>query len=126
MSTSVFSSMWYRVEPLKPRLTAAVQVERQVSRRTVWYVLFDPQTGRALRLNAAAYALAARLDGTRTVAEVWNALSATDDDAAPTQDEAIEILWRLHARRLLEPDPDADFATLFRERAVEQTRDARR
>ena len=126
MSSSVFSTMWYRVSGLKPRLSATVKVERQVNRGVTWHVLSDARRTRALRLNASAYALAARLDGQRTVGEIWDTLTATDDDNAPTQDEAIGILWRLHARHLLQTDAQADFDALFREWSRERSETTRR
>ncbi len=42
MAQSLFSSSWYRVSGLKPRLRGQARIHRQRFRQRVWYVLEDP------------------------------------------------------------------------------------
>ena len=108
----VHSPRWYRVADLKPRLSTQLQLRRQHLRGETWYVLSDPVQGRSVRLNAAAYALAARLDGQRTVQQLWERSLAHAEDAA-TQDEVIDILAQLREAALVHFDRLADFDTLL-------------
>jgi len=111
MST-LFSSRWYRVAGLKPTLSPRLLIRRQRVRGETWYVLADPVRGRSLRLNAAAYGMAARLDGERTVQQLWDSLSPDGGDAA-TQDETIELLAQLREAALVQFDRPADFDLLL-------------
>ena len=109
---TIFSQRWYRVAALKPRVSLQVQVRRQRVRGTNWYLLALRGGGRAVRLNAAAYAIAARLDGSMSVQEVWD-LSLSGDHDAATQDEVIELLAKLQEAGLLRLDGAADFDVLL-------------
>ena len=73
MTQPLVSGSWYRVAPLKPSLVAGLRIVRQQVRDQVWQVLVEPGSGRQLRLNPAAYALAGRCDGRATVEELWQA-----------------------------------------------------
>lgn len=110
--SSAFSNYWHRVRDLKPQLTTDVRIEREVHRGEAWYSLFGPRQ-RPIRMNASAYAFVGRLEGTRTVQEIWDALGADDPDGAPRQDEVIRILSDLNQRRLLQAEPGIDFDALF-------------
>lgn len=110
--SSLFSPRWYRVAGLRPALSQRLQVRRQRVRGETWYVLADPVRGRSLRLNAAAYGMAARLDGQRTVQQLWDSL-ATDGGDAPTQDETIDLLAQLREAALVQFDRPADFDLLL-------------
>jgi len=105
-----FSESWYRVTSLRPRLRATVQVHRQHFRGQMWHVLQDPGANQFFRLNEAAYAFVAMLDGRRTVGEVWRTCNEQLGDAAPTQGEAIQLLGQLYASNLLRAElpPDAE------------------
>ena len=113
--TAVHSPRWYRVADLKPRLSMPMQVRRQPVRGQTWYVLGPPGGGRSVRLNAAAYRLAARFDGQHSVQQLWQAQESPEspesakggDHDPPTQDEVIELLTRLREAGLLLFDPRA-------------------
>ena len=105
--TAVYSPRWHRVAHLKPRLTAQLQLRRQRLRGQTWYLLGERAGGRSVRLNAAAYAIAGRFDGERTVQQLWDALLAGRDDP-PTQDEIIELLAQLRDAALVQFDRPAD------------------
>ena len=67
MST-LHSPRWHRVAALKPRLAPSLRVRRQHVRGWTWIVL-SGGSGRSVRLERAAWALAGRFDG-RNVFEV--------------------------------------------------------
>ncbi|MCP4005540.1 MAG: peptidase M50 [bacterium] len=110
MSESLFSSSWYRVAPLKPKLAAHARVHRHQYRGQLWYVLEDPISGRSHRLTPSAYQIVGLLDGQRSVQEIWDAVGLQLGDDVPTQDETIRVLGMLHVADLLQgdvsPDPD--------------------
>ena len=78
MTPSAFSALWYRVAPLQAAVEPrALRIERQVERaKHVWRIVSHADAGRALRLNAAAYAFAGRLDGNAHGRQIWDSCSA--------------------------------------------------
>jgi putative peptide zinc metalloprotease protein len=128
VTASVFSSLWYRVGALTPSLADSVRIERQPCRGEVWHLLIDARSGRSLRLNRPAYAIAGRLTGAHSVQEIWDAACQELGDAAPTQDECIGILAQLHGRGLLRCERTADFDATYRhyrEQSAQRTAPAR-
>ncbi len=107
------STIWYRVARLKPRLRAHVRVHRHRYRGQPWYVLHDLAAGRIHRFTPAAYMMIGQFDGTRTVDEVWQALAATHDEEAPSQDEVIRLLSRLHQNDLIQYERSPDVTDLL-------------
>ena len=110
--TTVHSPRWHRVSALKPRLSAQVRPRRQRLRGETWYLLADANGGRSVRLNAAAYAIAARLDGVHTVQQLWDRSLLRESDAA-TQDEVIDLLAQLREAALVQFDRASDFDALL-------------
>ncbi len=106
----LFSPSWYRVAALRPRLRTQAKLSRHVYRGERWHVLQDLGSGRYLRLNPAAYRVVALMDGLRSVDEIWRQACLTQGDAAPSQDEVVELLGQLHAANVLISDrrPDLD------------------
>jgi putative peptide zinc metalloprotease protein len=104
MTASVFSTYWYRVAKLKPILNDAVEITRHVYRQQPWYLLRSRLNGRSHRFNAAAYQIIGRMDGCRTVQQIWDNAVELSADAPPTQDEVIRLLCQLHAADLLKGD----------------------
>lgn len=119
MSRSLFSSSWYRVADLKPRLRPHTIVHRQVFRGKVWYILQDPQTGRFHSLSALSNLMVCLMDGRRTMRDIWEAAGRQSSDDPPTQDETIQLLAQLHGADLLQGEfpPDFDEMALRSERA---------
>ncbi len=115
-SGSFLSPSWHRVAELRPRLRAHVQVHRHRYRGTAWYVVQDDLSGRQHRFTAAVYLFVGLLDGRRTVNEVWREIVERLADAAPTQDDAIRTLARLHAADLLQTDMPPSTAELLQRR----------
>lgn len=107
---SLFSSHWYRVGPLRPRLRAAASVSRQVFRGEVWYVVVDHLSGRTFRLTPAAHRIVGLMDGKRTLEDIWLLSADSLGDELPGQDEIIALLARLHQSDLLVTDTVPDLA----------------
>lgn len=101
MATAFLSSDWYRVAELKLRRQSHVRVARHVYRGEVWHVLQDPQTGKFHRLADTAYAFFARLDGRRTVQELWLRLCVLFPEHPPSQTEILQLLAQLHRSDLI-------------------------
>jgi putative peptide zinc metalloprotease protein len=110
MSVGLYSSSWYRVAALRPRLRAHVAIHRQQFRGETWYVVQDHQTGRFHRLSAAANHAVCLMDGRRTVQQIWEMISDRLGEDQPTQEEMVRLLALLHTADLLlgEIPPDMD------------------
>ena len=109
MSRSLFSSSWYRVAGLKPRLRSHTQIHRQVYRGRIWHVLQDPQSGRFHSLSELSNLMVCLMDGRRTMQEIWEAAGRRAPDDPATQDETIQLLAQLHSADLLQGEFPPDF-----------------
>ncbi len=116
MAEFLFSSHWYRVANLHPRLRSHVRVTRQRYRDQLWFLLQDQTSGRHHRVNEIAYQFVGRMDGTRTVQEIWDVLLEDHGENAPSQDETIQILCQLSEVDLLQCETTPDVVELFRRR----------
>lgn len=114
MNESFFSPSWYRVDSLRPRLRQHAQVHRHHYRGHLWYVLQDHAAARYHRFSPTAYYVIALMDGKRTVQEIWDAANTRLGDAAPTQDQVIELLGQLHAADVLQCDVSPDSEEFLR------------
>jgi putative peptide zinc metalloprotease protein len=123
MSEVLFSSAWYRVAALRPRLRRHAQIHRHHYRGQLWYILQDHASQRVHRFSPAAYSVIGLMDGKRTVEALWEVASARLGDDAPTQDELIQLLTHLHAADMLQCDvpPDTTELLLRYERQRRQT-----
>ncbi len=65
-------------------------------------------------MNSTARYLVGLMDAQRSVEEIWNMAMERLGDTAPTQDQMIKLLGRLHAADLLRCDVTPDSAELFR------------
>ncbi len=113
MSAPLLSNLWYRVADLKPMLRSHARVHRHRYRDQVWYLLQDPASGRVNRFGAPSRLVISLMDGTRTVAQIWEIANGRLGEDAPTQDEMIQLLGQLHAADLLRSDVNPDVAELF-------------
>ncbi len=109
MANAFFTQAWYRVAGLRPRVLEHVKVQRHRYGRQAWYALHDPLAGRVHRVTPAAYLFAVRMDGRRTVDDIWQELVAEMDTEAPGQEAVVQLLMQLHSADLLAGDipPDA-------------------
>ena len=113
VSDPLLSSSWYRVAQLRPSLRQQARFHRHVYRGQVWYVVHDRATGRSHRLSPAAHLIAGRMNGARTVQELWDGACQRLGDEAPTQDEAIRVLGVLHSADALQCGVSPDLAEMF-------------
>lgn len=108
-----FSELWFRVAQIRARLRTVVQIGRQDFRGHLWYVVQDDTSNQYYRLSRAAYEFVARLDGERTVSQVWMMCCEEQGDEAVTQPEVIQLLGNLYSANLLQADIPPDAAGLF-------------
>lgn len=122
MSSSLYSTSWYRVADLKPRLRGHVEIHRHQYRGQLWYVMQDHSSGRFQRFTPVVYQVIGLMNGKRTMAEIWEALRERLEDEALSQDDVIRLLSQLHAIDALQMDVMPDTSELFnryeRQRAV--------
>jgi putative peptide zinc metalloprotease protein len=113
MSEPFFSSSWYRVAALKPRLRSHARIHRHHYRGQLWYVLQDLAAHRYYRFSPAAYCFISLMDGRHTVQELWEHASSRLGDDAPTQNEIIQILMQLHTAEVLQSDVPPDTTAML-------------
>lgn len=110
---SQISSSWYRVAALNPRLRAHMEIHRQTCGDDITFFLQDHSLGKFYRFNVNAYDVLGRMNGKRTVQQIWDeAVSCLGDDA-PTQDDVISLLSRLHTADALQMDVTPDCLELL-------------
>lgn len=109
MTAPLFSSSWYRVAQLQPRLRSHAHIHRHQYRGKTWYVLEDRASQRFHRFTPQAHLLIGLMDGQLTVQELWETACERLGDDGPTQDDVIQLLGQLHASDVLQCDvaPDA-------------------
>ena len=112
MSSSIFSSSWYRVAELVPSLRAHAQIRRMMFRGELWYLLQDHITGKFHRFTPAAHHLIGLMNGERTVAEIWSLASDRLGDDLPSQDETIRLLGQLYRANTLMTNAASDIDEL--------------
>jgi putative peptide zinc metalloprotease protein len=115
MSEPLFSTYWYRVAKLKPLLRDTTQISRHIYRGQPWYVLHNRLSGTNHRFNAEAYTLIGQMDGQQTVEQIWENTSKQSAEAAPSQDEVIRLLGRLHDADLIQSDILPSTVELYRQ-----------
>lgn len=113
MERKLFSESWHRVAAQKIRLRPSVRVRKQYFRGRTWYVANDLYGDQFFRFRPEAWDFIARLDGTKTVEEVWQDCLDKKGDEAPGQGEAIQILSNLYQSNLIVSDFPADVVQLF-------------
>jgi putative peptide zinc metalloprotease protein len=122
MSRALHSDSWYRIAALKPQLRSHVRIHRHAYRGAVWYVIEDRLGGKHHRFNFQAYRILHLLDGSRSLDQVWQLLSAELDDATPTQDDILRLLSTLHTADLVQVDITPDLAELLERRSKQVRR----
>ena len=112
MSAPLFSSSWYRVAEMRPRLRSHAQIHRQSFRGKVWYVLQDRTSGRFHRFSPAAYLVISLMDGRRSVQEIWDLACGQLGDEVLTQEQTIQLLAQLYRGDVLHGDVPPDLVEL--------------
>ena len=113
MTAPLLSNWWYRVATRKPKLRSHARLHRHRYRGEVWYLLQDATSSRVHRFTPSARLIIALMDGSRSVAELWELANIHLGEDAPTQDEMIQLLGQLHSADLLQSDVTPDVAELF-------------
>ncbi|GAB2883601.1 efflux RND transporter periplasmic adaptor subunit [Uliginosibacterium flavum] len=113
MTDSLFSPYWYRAAKLHPQLASTTRITRQVFRGEAWYVLSSQTSGRQFRVNHLGYELVGRLDGLRSVQEIWDILVRQLGNDAPSQHEVLSVLSELIAAGMLHSEHTQDLAGIF-------------
>ena len=116
---SIYSSSWYRVSDLRPRLRSHVKIHRQRFRGQLWYVLQDRASGRFHRFTPSAHFVISLMDGEQTVQEMWDLACIQLGDDVLTQDEMIRLLSQLHTTDVLSGSVPPDLLEMS-ERASHQ------
>ena len=110
---SLFSESWHRVAQQRIRLRPSVRVRKQFFRGETWHIAHDSYGDQYFRFRPEAWDFIGRLDGTRTVDEVWRSCLERNGDNAPGQGEVVQMLSQLYAANLVVSDVPADVAQLF-------------
>jgi len=113
MSSALFSSVWYRVAAVKPRLLSHAHIYRHYYRGQQWYVLQDKVAGRYHRFSPSVYYLISLMDGQRSLQQIWEEAVGHDGEEAPTQDETIQLMGQLHNAGVLASDVTPDTRDLY-------------
>ncbi|NNL84763.1 MAG: hypothetical protein HKP27_03880, partial [Myxococcales bacterium] len=113
----LFSPYWYRVAELRPRLREHIQVHRHVYRGERWFVLEDRVGGGTHRFGKSANFVIERLDGSRSVAEIWESALEYLGDEAPNQNAMITLLAQLDGAGAIVCDVTPDTRAIFERHA---------
>ena len=100
-ASPTFSDVWYKVAPLRPRISPHATIVRQRFGDATAFVIEETATGTFFRMSEAAYRFVGLLDGRRSIDEAWEACASQIGDDAPTQSECIELLATLDSSGLL-------------------------
>ena len=116
MSQSLFSTSWYRVAAIRPRLRNHAQIHRHIYRDSVWYVMQNHSTGKFHRFTPVANLIIGLMDGRRSLQDIWDIACNRLGDQVPTQDEVIKLLSDLHRADVLQSDAPPDLEELQQRR----------
>ena len=119
------SELWRRVASLRPRLAPPARLHRQRTRGQTWHIVEDPLTHRFARLDEAAHAFVARLDGRRTAQQALDQATEHMGERAPTQGEAVQLLSQLHEQGLLPHDQHETREPVLRKRRERRRKEFR-
>lgn len=113
MTSTLFSSDWYKISKLKPKLRDHVSVHVHRYRGKRWYLLEDHITGQIRKLSPQSYLLAGLMNGSRTVDELWEISSVRLAEEMPTHEELLQLLASLYQANLVKMDISGDARELF-------------
>lgn len=110
---NLFSESWHRVASQRIRLRPSVNVRKQFFRGETWYIAHDSYGDQYFRFRPEAWDFIGRLDGARTVDEVWRGCLERNQDRAPGQGEVVQMLTQLYQANLIVSNAPADVVQLF-------------
>lgn len=86
------------------RLRKDTKVHRHRYRGELWYVLEDRVTGKFMRFSPEAYQLVGRMDGRRSVREIYEEAKRGLQDKMPSQREVVALVGQLYRANVLLTD----------------------
>ncbi len=117
---------WNHVASLKPQLHKHISAHPHIFRGSRWYILSDAVRGKHLRFNDVAYEFIGRLDGDRTVDEVYQQVQSKLGEDSPSQKELIATLVQLFSIGALKSGIPTDVEQLFARHQAEKSNDRTR
>lgn len=123
--SSTFSEHWHRVAGQRFALRPTVEVRKQFYRDEKWFIVLDPLNNHFFRISPGGFEFLSRLDGRRTIQQVWDQALERDPDGAPGQEEVIQLLSQLYQSNLLRGEIPPDNAKLFERYKKRRQREAR-
>jgi putative peptide zinc metalloprotease protein len=117
---NLFSESWHLVGPLRIMLRPDLQVKRQLFRGEPWWVVCDGMNQQFFRLRPAAYRFLGRLDGRRTVEDIWKDGVAREPEDTPGQQEIVQLIAQLAEASLIQSERAGDSLRQFAQRQKRQ------
>lgn len=114
VNASLFSASWYLVADLCPRLRRHTAIHRHIYRDEIWYVLQDHVSGQFQRFTPQAYLIIGKMDGERSLQQIWDEACELLGDDMPTQDDVIGLVSKLFRANVLHSDTLPDMEALER------------
>lgn len=121
-TSSTFSESWHRIAAERPALRPDIRIQRQHHRGELAYVLSHPYSHEFFRIGPEAHEVVARLDGRRTVEEIWRECLECHPETAPGQEAVIQLLGQLYRANLLQYRGASDSEELLRRGRVHRNR----
>ncbi len=121
-SQTLHSPVWHRVEKLRLHLREDVAVERHVVREAIWYVIKDRFSTKVQRVTPAVYGVLMRMDGKRTLDQIWRETVEQFGEDAPGQDQILHTASQLYSAALLRSDGPVDQDDLAERDATDRKR----
>ncbi|NVK42526.1 MAG: biotin/lipoyl-binding protein [Oceanospirillaceae bacterium] len=103
---------WYRIAGYCPKLRRHARVYRQRFRGRLTYVLQDRTSGRHHLCSPPAYYMMSLMDGSRTVADIWDMGCAAFPDEVIDKSDVTKLLAMLHSSDVLHGSVPADILEL--------------
>jgi putative peptide zinc metalloprotease protein len=114
LQTQLVSSHWYRAASIAPRLRQQLRIHPQRYRGQLWFVIEDRVNGRYHRFERRAWRIIRLLDGSLTLEQLWQRLTAEGGPDTPSQEDVLALLGQLHALDLLASGSLPDLAEAAR------------
>ena len=126
MAHEFHSPYWYQVESLRPKLPGQAKIERHDYRGQPSFIIQDRVNGRHLQLNPAARFIVGKMNGVRTIQQLWDLSLENLGDAAPGQEDLIHLLGSLYEADLLQCDIAPDREEFLRRYKKQRSKDVRK
>ena len=121
-ASSTFSESWHRIASERPALRPDIRIQRQHHRGERAYVLSHPYHHQFFRVGPEAHEFLARLDGRRTVDEIWQECLERHPESAPGQEAVLQLLGQLYRANLLQYHGASDTEELLRRSKATRSR----